>query len=163
MVDAYTTFPNKGMRITPVFVTHIADNKGNIIAAFNANTQEVINEETSYKMINMMQAVLDGGTGSRVRYRYGVTAPAAGKTGTTNDNSDGWFIGYTPQLVSGVWVGWEDRQIHFSNMAEGQGANMALPVWALYMKKVLGNSDLGYSPTAGFNIPDWFNINAGCE
>jgi penicillin-binding protein 1A len=163
MVSAYTTFPNKGIRVTPVFVTHITDNKGNVIATFNTTTHEVINEETSYKMINMMQAVLDGGTGSRVRYRYGVTAPAAGKTGTTNDNSDGWFIGYTPQLVSGVWVGWEDRQVHFASMAEGQGANMALPVWALYMKKVLENGNLGYGTSANFNIPAWFSPNAGCQ
>ena len=102
MVSAYTTFPNKGIRVTPVFVTHITDNKGNVIANFTTNTTEVINEKTSYKMINMMQAVLDGGTGSRVRYKYGVRASAGGKTGTTNDNSDGWFIGYTPELVNDV-------------------------------------------------------------
>lgn len=163
MVSAYTTFPNRGIRVTPIFVTHITDNKGNLIASFVPKTVEVIDEETSYKMINMMQAVMDGGTGSRVRYRYGVNSPAGGKTGTTNDNSDGWFIAYTPQLVSGVWVGWEDRQIHFASMAEGQGANMALPIWALYMKKVLANPELGYDPNARFNIPDWFDPNAGCE
>ncbi|MDR3328285.1 MAG: transglycosylase domain-containing protein [Prevotellaceae bacterium] len=161
MVSAYTTFPNKGIRTTPVFVTHITDNKGNVIADFSTDTKEVIDEETSYKMLNMMSAVLNGGTGSRVRYRYGMNAPAAGKTGTTNDNSDGWFIGYTPQLVSGVWVGWEDRAIHFSNMAEGQGANMALPVWALYMKKVMEDSKLGYAPIQ-FNIPTWFDVDKGC-
>jgi penicillin-binding protein 1A len=163
MVSAYTTFPNKGIRVTPVFVTHITDNKGNVIANFTTNTTEVINEKTSYKMINMMQAVLDGGTGSRVRYKYGVRASAGGKTGTTNDNSDGWFIGYTPELVSGVWVGWEDRQIHFASMAEGQGANMALPIWAMYMKKVLEDTSIGYNPSARFNIPEWFNPNEGCE
>lgn len=163
MVAAYTTFPNKGIRTTPVFVTHITDNKGNVIAQFATNTIEVVNEKTAYKMINMMQAVLDGGTGSRVRYKYGVNAPAGGKTGTTNDNSDGWFIAYTPQLVSGVWVGWEDRQIHFASMAEGQGANMALPIWAMYMKQVLEDTSLGYSPSARFNIPEWFNPNEGCE
>jgi len=161
MVSAYTTFPNAGVRHTPVFVTHITDNKGNVIATFNTTTHEVISEETAYKMIDMMQGVVNGGTGSRIR-RYGVTSPAAGKTGTTNDNADGWFIGYTPQLVSGVWVGWEDRQIHFSNMAEGQGASMALPVWALYMKKVFENSDLGYSTKVDFNIPSWYRPNAGC-
>lgn len=163
MVSAYTTFPNRGIRVTPIFVTHITDNKGNLIAAFTPQTVEVIDEETSYKMINMMQAVMDGGTGSRVRYRYGINSPAGGKTGTTNDNSDGWFIAYTPQLVSGVWVGWEDRQIRFASMAEGQGANMALPIWALYMKKVLANPELGYDPAAKFNIPSWFDPNAGCE
>lgn len=163
MVAAYTTFPNKGIRTTPIFVTHITDNKGNVIAQFTTNTIEVVNEKTAYKMINMMKAVLDGGTGSRVRYKYGVNAPAGGKTGTTNDNSDGWFIAYTPQLVSGVWVGWEDRQIHFASMAEGQGANMALPIWAMYMKQVLEDTSLGYSPSARFNIPEWFNPNEGCE
>lgn len=163
MVSAYTTFPNKGFRSTPVFVTHITDNKGNKIAEFSTIQSEVISEETSYKMIDMMQAVVNGGTASRIRHKYGVTSPAAGKTGTTNDNADGWFIGYTPQLVSGVWVGWEDKQIHFTNMAEGQGANMALPVWALYMKKVFENKELGYSTTVNFNIPDWFKANAGCD
>jgi penicillin-binding protein 1A len=161
MVSAYTTFPNKGIRTTPVFVTHITENNGNIIADFSTKTNEVINEETSYKMINMMSAVVNGGTGSRAR-RYGFTAPAAGKTGTTNDNSDGWFIGYTPQLVSGCWVGWEDRQIHFSNMGEGQGAAMALPVWALFMKKVYANGNLGYTPVQ-FSIPEWFDANRGCQ
>ncbi|MDR1544496.1 MAG: transglycosylase domain-containing protein [Prevotellaceae bacterium] len=161
MVSAYTAFPNKGIRVTPVFVTHIEDNKGNIIATFNTNPQEVINAETSYKMLDMMQAVVNGGTGSRIR-RY-TSVPAAGKTGTTNDNSDGWFIGYTPQLVSGVWVGWEDRQVHFTNMAEGQGASMALPVWGLYMQKVFANPALGYSQTKSFEIPTWFNVNAGCD
>jgi penicillin-binding protein 1A len=161
MVSAYTTFPNKGVRFSPVFVTHITDNKGNVIASFHANTSEVISEDTSYKMLNMMQAVVNGGTGSRIR-RY-ISTPAAGKTGTTNDNADGWFIGYTPQLVSGVWVGWEDRKVHFASMAEGQGAAMALPVWGEYMQNVLANPNLGYSPTAQFNIPANFNINAGCE
>jgi len=161
MVSAYTTFPNKGIRTTPVFVSHITDNKGNIIATFNSTTHEVISEEISYRMLDIMQAVVNGGTGSRIR-RYGVTSPAAGKTGTTQSNSDGWFVGYTPQLVSGVWVGWEDRQIHFSSMAEGQGASMALPIWALYMKKVFENSELGYSTKVDFNIPNWYKANAGC-
>jgi len=162
MVSAYTTFVNGGVRHTPVFVTHITDNKGNVIATFSTTTHEVISEETSYKMVDMMQGVINGGTASRIRYRYGITSPAAGKTGTTNDNADGWFIGYTPQLVSGVWVGWEDRDIHFSNMGEGQGASMALPVWALYMKKVFENGDLGYSTKTGFNIPSTYKPNAGC-
>ncbi|MDR0830470.1 MAG: transglycosylase domain-containing protein [Prevotellaceae bacterium] len=159
MVSAYTTFPNKGIKVKPIFVTRITDNKGNLIVEFNTETREVVNEKTACKMITMMQAVIDGGTGSRVKYRYGIpsTAQIGGKTGTTNDNADGWFIAYTPQLVSGVWVGWEDRQIHFTNMAEGQGANMALPVWALYMKKVFENSELPYSPTASFNLPAGFN------
>ncbi len=162
MVDAYTTFPNGGIRITPVYVTHIEDNNGNIIADFTPNTIEVISEETSYKMIDMLTSVMDHGTGVRVRYKYGVKAPAGGKTGTTQNNSDGWFIGFTPTLVSGVWVGWEDRGVHFASMADGQGASMALPIWALYMDKVLKDSSLGYDATQRFEIPEWFNANAGC-
>ncbi|MDR1592491.1 MAG: transglycosylase domain-containing protein [Prevotellaceae bacterium] len=163
MVDAYTTFPNKGIRVNPVFVTHIEDGKGNLIASFVPTTEEVIDEQTSYKMLDMMSAVMDGGTGSRVRYLYGVKAPACGKTGTTQNNADGWFIGYTPSLVSGVWVGWEDRTVHFNNMAEGQGASMALPIWAMYMKKVLENPDLGYSSSEQFDFPSWFDASAGCR
>ncbi len=153
MVSAYTTFPNKGIRMSPVFVTHITDNKGNIIANFTSRTTEVINEKTASKMINMMKAVIDGGTGYRIRYKYGISAQIGGKTGTTNNNSDGWFIGYTPKLVSGVWVGWEDRQIHFANTSKGQGANMALPIWAIYMKKVFANQQLGYDETDIFKLP----------
>lgn len=98
----------------------------------------------------------------RVRYKYNVQAPAGCKTGTTQNNSDGWFIGFTPTLVSGVWVGWEDRGVHFSNMAEGQGASMALPIWAKYMNKVLQDNTLGYDATQKFDIPEWFNADAGC-
>ena len=162
MVDAYTTFPNKGVRVEPVYVTRIEDNNGNTIANFTAKTIEVIDEETSYKMLNMLTSVMDNGTGVRVRYRYNVNAPAGGKTGTTQKNSDGWFIGFTPTLVSGVWVGWEDRSVHFSGMAEGQGASMALPIWAYYMDKVLKDPKLGYDANQGFDIPGWFDSNAGC-
>lgn len=163
MADAYTTFPNKGIRIEPLFVTRIEDNNGNIIASFVPRTTEVIDETTSYKMIDIMRAVVDGGTGSRIRSRYGITAPACGKTGTTNDNSDGWFIGYVPSLVTGVWVGFEDRDIHFTNMSEGQGASMALPIWGLYMKKVYGDPSLGYSQSEHFNVPERFDPNEGCR
>lgn len=162
MVDAYTTFPNKGIRITPIYVTRIEDNNGNLIADFTPSTIEVISEETSYKMIDMLTSVMDHGTGVRVRYKYNVKAPAGGKTGTTQNNSDGWFIGFTPTLVSGVWVGWEDRGVHFSNMADGQGASMALPIWAIYMDKVLKDNSLGYDATQKFDIPEWFNANTGC-
>ena len=162
MVDAYTTFPNKGIRINPIYVTRIEDNNGNLIASFTPTTTEVINEETSYKMINMLTSVMDHGTGVRVRYKYNMQAPAGCKTGTTQNNSDGWFIGFTPTLVSGVWVGWEDRGVHFSSMAEGQGASMALPIWAKYMNKVLQDSTLGYDATQKFDTPEWFNADAGC-
>ncbi len=162
MVDAYTTFPNKGIRVSPIYVTRIDDNNGNTIASFTPTTTEVISEETSYKMINILTNVMDHGTGIRARYKYGIKAPAGCKTGTTQNHSDGWFIGFTPTLVSGVWVGWEDRGVHFSNMADGQGASMALPVWALYMQKVLADESLGYDATQQFDIPEWFNADTGC-
>ena len=101
-------------------------------------------------MIQMMRGVVDGGTGSRLRFRYGLTGAIAGKTGTTNDNSDGWFIGYTPTITAGVWVGAEDRYVHFNSTALGQGANMALPIWGLWMKKVLADGTLGISANDAF-------------
>ncbi|MDY2942615.1 MAG: transglycosylase domain-containing protein [Paludibacteraceae bacterium] len=162
MVDAYTTFVNKGIRTEPLYVTRIEDNNGNVLARFAPLTHEIISETTSYKMIQMLQDVVDRGTGVRVRYKYGIKAPMGGKTGTTNNNSDGWFMGFTPSLVSGVWVGGEDRAIHFDNLAEGQGASMALPIYALYMQRVYRDSTLGYSEEEQFDIPDWFE-RAKCE
>lgn len=163
MVDAYTTFANKGIRTDPLYVTRIEDNNGNVIANFIPRTHEIISEATAYKMIHMLRSVVDHGTGVRVRYKYGLTAPMGGKTGTTNNNSDGWFMAFTPSLVSGCWVGGEDRAIHFDNMAEGQGASMALPIAALYMQKVFADESLGYSQSEQFEIPDWFDPNAGCK
>jgi len=163
MVDAYTAFPNKGIRVDPVYVTKIEDANGNVIGKFSTQPHEIFSETTAFKMIYMMRAVVDGGTGGRIRRNYGLYMPMGGKTGTTQNNSDGWFMGYTPSLVSGVWVGGEDRSIHFDGIAEGQGASMALPIWALYMKKVLGDSDLGYSSNEQFDIPSSFNANSGCE
>ncbi len=163
MVDAYTAFPNKGIRVDPLYVTRIEDANGNVIATFTPQMHEIFSESTAYKMIYMMRSVVDGGTGGRIRGRYGLTMPMGGKTGTTNNNSDGWFMGFTPSLVSGVWVGGEDRSIHFDRIAQGQGAAMALPIWALYMQKVLRDPSLGYSATEDFEIPSSFNVNAGCE
>jgi len=163
MVDAYTAFANKGIRVEPVYVTKIEDANGNVIEKFTPQMHEIFSETTAFKMIYMMRAVVDGGTGGRIRRDYGLYMPMGGKTGTTQNNSDGWFMGYTPSLVSGVWVGGEDRSIHFDNIAEGQGASMALPIWALYMKKVLGDRDLGYSSNEQFDIPSSFNANSGCE
>ena len=163
MVDAYTTFANKGIRTEPLYVTHIEDANGNIIGSFSPRTHEIISETTSYKMIHMLRAVLDHGTGVRVRFKYGINAPMGGKTGTTNNNSDGWFMCFTPSLVSGTWVGGEDRGIHFDNMAEGQGASMALPICAIYMQKIYADPSLGYSPTEQFDVPKWFDPNAGCK
>jgi penicillin-binding protein 1A len=163
MVDAYTTFANKGIRTEPLYVTRIEDNNGNIIGTFTPRTHEIISETTAYKMIYMLRQVIDRGTGVRVRYKYGITAPMGGKTGTTNNNSDGWFVCFTPSLVSGTWVGGEDRGIHFDNMAEGQGASMALPICAIYMKKIYADPELGYSQDEDFDIPVWFDPNEGCD
>ena len=163
MVDAYTTFANKGIRTEPLYVTRIEDNNGNVIGSFTPKTHEIISETTAYKMIYMLRQVLDHGTGVRTRFKYGITAPMGGKTGTTNNNSDGWFMCFTPSLVSGTWVGGEDRGIHFDNMAEGQGASMALPICALYMQKILADPDLGYSPEEQFDIPKWFDPDEGCK
>jgi penicillin-binding protein 1A len=154
MVDAYTTFVNKGIKVEPMYVTRIEDNKGNIISTFTPQYTEIISEETSHKMLEMLKAVINEGTGVRLRYRYQFKGDIGGKTGTTQNNSDGWFIGVTPELVSGTWVGGEDRSIHFDNLREGQGASMALPVWALYMQKVYADETLGYSDTLKFDIPE---------
>ena len=163
MVGAYTTFPNQGIRMEPLMVTHIEDANGNLLANFVPKTYEVISETTSYKMVYMLQNVMDHGTGVRVRLRYNIKAPMGGKTGTSQNHSDGWFMGFTPSLVGGVWVGGEDRSIHFDNLSAGQGANMALPIWALYMQKVYGCPELGYTEDEDFNIPEWFDPNQGCR
>ena len=157
MVSAYTAFANKGIRTAPLFVTRIEDNEGNEIATFNAHVDEVISETSAYKMLVMLRAVINEGTGGRCRRLYGITADMGGKTGTTNNNSDGWFMGFTPNLVSGCWVGGEERDIHFDRMTDGQGAAMALPVWGLYMQKVYADKSLGYSQKDTFNIPKDFD------
>ena len=156
MVSAYTAFANKGIRTAPLLVTRIEDNDGNVVANFTPQMEEVISEVSSYKMLDMLRAVVNGGTGSRVR-RLGITADMGGKTGTTNNNSDGWFMGFTPSLVSGAWVGGEERDIHFDRMEYGQGASMALPIWAIYMKKVYNDHSLGYSQDEKFTIPEDFD------
>ena len=153
MVSAYTAFPNRGIRVAPLFVTRIEDNDGNLLANFTPDMNEVLSTEGAYKMLVMLRAVVNEGTGARVR-RLGFTADMGGKTGTTNNNSDGWFIGFTPTLVSGCWVGGEDRDIHFDRMQYGQGASMALPIWAKYMNKVYADKTLGYDPEDVFNLPE---------
>lgn len=157
MVSAYTTFANHGIHCYPMYVSKIEDNEGNVVATFQPRMNEVISEESAYKMLEMLRAVMNGGTGSRMRYRYNIECDMGGKTGTTNRNADAWFMGFTPSLVSGCWVGGEDRDIHFDSMRMGQGANMALPVWAYYMKKVFADKSLGYDPNEKFDIPDDFN------
>ena len=156
MVSAYTAFPNKGIRVAPLFVTRIEDNDGNVLATFSPEMQEVISASSAYKMLVMLRAVVNEGTGGRVR-RLGVKADMGGKTGTTNFNADGWFMGFTPSLVSGCWVGGEDRDIHFDTMLHGQGASMALPIWAKYMVKVLGDKSLGYDENETFQLPEGFD------
>lgn len=156
MVSAYTVFSHKGIRVEPLVVTHIEDQLGNTIASFTPSINEVLTEDATYKTLGMLRAVMDGGTGSRVRYRYGVKAPMGGKTGTSQNHSDGWFIGFTPSLAAGCWVGGEDRSIRFDRMADGQGAAMALPIFGLFMQKVYANKTLGYSETENFEISQNF-------
>ena len=156
MVSAYTAFPNKGIRVAPLFVTRIEDNDGNVLATFAPEMQEVISVSSAYKMLVMLRAVVNEGTGGRVR-RLGVKADMGGKTGTTNYNADGWFMGFTPSLVSGCWVCGEDRDIHFDTMLHGQGASMALPIWTKYMVKVLGDKSLGYDENETFQLPEGYN------
>lgn len=157
MVSAYTAFVGKGIRTLPLYVTRIEDNQGNTVATFSAQKNEVISEESSYKMIEMLRAVINEGTGGRIRRIYKITADMGGKTGTTQNNSDGWFMGFTPNLVTGCWVGGEDRDIHFDRMSDGQGASMALPIWGLYMNKVYADETLPYLQTDTFEIPHDFD------
>ena len=157
MVSAYSAFPQKGVRRRPLYVTRIEDSNGNVLAEFQSRVKEVISEEAAYKMIIMMRGVIDGGTGSRMRRRYKITAPMGGKTGTTNDNSDGWFVGYTPRLCFGAWVGGDERDVHFKSMAVGQGANSALPIAAYFLQKVYADTRLGYSQSENFDIPSYFD------
>lgn len=157
MVSAYTAFVNHGIRTAPLFVTKIADNEGNVIAEFQPRMNEVISEESAHKMLYMLKAVVEGGTAGRLRYKYNIPGSIGGKTGTTNNNSDAWFMGLTPTLVSGCWVGGEDRDIHFTMTSMGQGAAGALPVWAYYMKRVYADKQLGYNSNAVFDLPAGYN------
>jgi penicillin-binding protein 1A len=157
MVSAYSTFANNGIRCAPLFVTRIEDNEGNVLAQFQPRMNEVFSSTVAYKMLVELMAVVDEGTAGRLRFRYHIDGEIGGKTGTTNRNSDAWFMGFTPQLVSGVWVGGEDRDIHFDSMRMGQGATMALPIWAYFMKKIYKDSTLPYDSTAVFDVPEDFN------
>ena len=156
MVSAYTAFPNRGIRVAPLFVTRIEDNEGNVLATFSPEMQEVISESSAYKMLVMLRSVVNEGTAIRVR-RLGIKAEMGGKTGTTNYHSDGWFMGFTPSLVSGCWVGGEDRDIHFDTMIHGQGASMALPIWTKYMRKVYDDKTLGYDESEKFSLPEGYD------
>lgn len=162
MVSGYCTYANKGVHVEPLMVTRIEDRYGNVIANFSPRKKEVLSEETAYLMINLLEGVVNQGTGIRLRIKYQFDAQIGGKTGTTQNHSDGWFMGVTPNLVTGIWVGGEDRDIHFDNIGLGQGANMALPIWALYMKEVYANEDIPITPEDTFEEPVNFNINLEC-
>lgn len=161
MVTAYSAFANKGMRSDPVFVTAIADANGNIISDFAPSQTEVITQKGYWRILSLLLNVVDSGTGNRLRRPpFNITAQTGGKTGTTNDNADGWFMSFTPDLVSGTWVGGEDRYIHFNNMAQGQGASMALPIYGKYISKVYADPTLPYTQEARFEFPAGLNL---CE
>jgi len=166
MVGAYGTFGNKGVFTQPYFVTRIEDKHGNVIARFSPERHDAIDEQTAYLMINLLRGVIDHGTGTRLRWHkiYGeIEGPIAGKTGTTQNHSDGWFMGITPQLVAGAWTGGELRSIHFDNISQGQGANMALPIWGRFMKKVYADKTLEYNADHEFEKPMNFIINLDCD
>jgi penicillin-binding protein 1A len=153
MVGGLNTISNKGVHIKPVFVTRIEDKNGNVLERFVPEKNIAMNEITAYKMIKLMEGVVESGTGIRLRYKYGFNNPIAGKTGTTQNQSDGWFMGLVPKLTTGIWVGAEDRSVHFRTIKLGQGANMALPIWAIYMKKIYNDPSLGISPDDDFAKP----------
>ena len=161
MVTAYTAYANNGMKSSPIFVTAIADNNGNIVSRFVPEQTEVISQKAYYRILSILLNVVDSGTGNRLRRApFNITAQMGGKTGTTNDNSDGWFMGFTPDLISGVWVGGEERTIHFNTMANGQGASMALPIYGKYMSKIYNDPQLNYSQSSTFRFPAGINL---CE
>jgi len=163
MASAYSTFSNKGVHSEPLFVTRIEDKNGNVLARFTSEKNEAISEQTAYLMTELLQSVVKEGSGGRIRWRYEMYNEIGGKTGTTQNNSDGWFMGVTPNLVSGVWVGGEDRSIHFKGTLIGGGHNMALPIFALYMKKVYNDSTLNISKEAKFEKPLNFDIEVDCN
>jgi penicillin-binding protein 1A len=166
MVGAFNTYVNQGVFVKPYFLTRIEDRYGNVVATFRPEQHEAIDEQTAYLMINLLQGVVDEGTGIRLRVReeYGrFKMPIAGKTGTTQNHSDGWFMGITPKLTAGVWTGADLRSIHFRTISSGQGANMALPIWGYFMKKVLADESLGITEDMEFKKPDGFKINLDCD
>ncbi|MCQ2975393.1 MAG: transglycosylase domain-containing protein [Bacteroidales bacterium] len=164
MVAAYCGFANKGMYTSPIFVTRIEDKNGNQISEFKPRHREALDEITAYKMVEMLRGVVQGGTAGRLRRSFGLTNDIGGKTGTTNNCADGWFMGITPQLVTGVWAGGEERSVQFTNGELGQGSRMALPAWGLYMKKVYDDPELSkiYSKDAKFEAPAGYNSNTAC-
>ncbi|MDR1876033.1 MAG: transglycosylase domain-containing protein [Flavobacteriaceae bacterium] len=162
MVSAYSTFANFGNYTKPEMIWRIEDNNGKVIKEYQPQVREVMNEIYAYTMIDLMKGVVDIGTGRRVR-GMGIKAEVAGKTGTTNQNSDGWFIGITPKLATGVWVGWEDRYARFASTSVGQGSAMALPIWAYFMQKVYADPKLEVSQNDKFPRPETIGNNFSCE
>ncbi|MBG49131.1 MAG: penicillin-binding protein [Pseudozobellia sp.] len=178
MVGAYGTFANQGVYVKPVMVTRIEDKNGTVLFEYVPETKDVLSKDVAYTMVNLMEGVTQGGSGTRLRhsgaknqtvykeiitgYPYGFTNPIAGKTGTTQNQSDGWFMGMVPNLVTGVWVGGEERSVHFKSITYGQGASMALPIWGMYMKKNYDNKDLGISDDE-FEKPEDLSIRVDCS
>jgi penicillin-binding protein 1A len=153
MTGAYSVFANHGTWTEPTFILRIEDKNGNVIYTHTPKVVQAMDAQSAYVMTYMLKGVIQDGTGSRLQYKYGLTNPIAGKTGTTQTNSDGWFMGVTPQLVTGVWTACEDRDIHFFSTRLGEGANSALPVFALFMKKVYANNALGIKKNVDFDPP----------
>ncbi len=162
LIAAYCTIGNKGIYTDPVFITRIEDKLGNVLAEFSPISREAIDEYTAYKSLLLMKRVPNGGTASRLRWKYDINTTIAGKTGTTNNCADGWFIGLTPDLITGVWTGGEEQSISFRDGSKGQGAHMALPVWAHYMKSIYRDSTLTISQ-GDFEKPKNYNIEFDCE
>lgn len=163
MVGAYGSFANKGVWTEPTYITRIEDKNGNVLQEFVPRKVEAINEETAFLMLNLMQGVVQFGTGARLRGQYKLTAPIAGKTGTTQNQSDGWFMGITPDLVAGCWVGCEDRIVHFRSLDLGQGARTAMPIWALFMQKVYADASIKISK-GDFEAPvEKLSVELNCD
>jgi penicillin-binding protein 1A len=157
-VGAMNCFPNQGVYVEPSFITRICDFNGNVLHTYVPKTNEAIDQITAFKTVRLMQGVVQHGTGARLRGQYKLTFPLAGKTGTTDNQSDGWFVGYTPALTAGVWVGAEDRSVHFRSISLGQGARTAMPVFALFMQKCYND------PSYDFTIPEAYTGDAsGCN
>ncbi|MDI9533041.1 MAG: transglycosylase domain-containing protein [Bacteroidales bacterium] len=163
MVGAYGTFVNKGVYTRPLYVTRIEDRNGNVISTFTPFIDEVISEDDAYLMTSLLQGVVTNGTAVRLRLTYKLTNQMGGKTGTTQNHSNGWFMGVMPDLVAGVWTGWEDQAIHFEDLSMGQGANMALPVFGIFMQKLLADKDFSVIAESQFEAPPGFNVELDCD
>lgn len=164
MTAAYSTFANHGLWTEPTYILRIEDKNGNVLYTHTPRVVQAMNPQTAYVMTYMLKGVIENGTGSRLAYKYGLRNPIGGKTGTTQNNSDGWFIGITPQLVTGLWTGCEDRDIAFQSTRLGEGANSALPIFAFYMKKVYANPALGIKKNVDFDAPaNGVSIEMNCD